>query len=221
MDEQTQSRADRFKDWMGVLVAVVALVTAITAWRAAAAARIANFEDYYALTASLNDEQAKMLTTSKAIEHLTAFTGFAVNDELAAQYLNARDEKSSDQERAVLAARMEEAVRLATTDRNFFPVRYANQDGTYDLAREIAEQRADIERYQDLNPQPHLDTSGAQDIKTYKFIEIVILLGVALLAFTLAGAFHYERPRLRWSSAVVGAVCLSASVIAMVIVEFG
>jgi hypothetical protein len=221
MDEQTQARADRFKDWMGVLVAVVALVTAITAWRAAAAARIANFEDYYALTASLNTEQARMLTMSKAIEHLTAFTQFTVNDELLAQFLNAGQKNLSDQERAVLASRQEEAERLATTDRNFFPVRYANQDGTYAIALEIAERLADEERYHDLNPQPHLDESGAQDTKTYTFIQIVVLLGIALLAFTLAGAFHYERPILRWSSAAVGAVCLGVSVIAMLIVEFG
>src|SRR6476659_9193461 len=104
MEEQTQGRADRFKDWMGVLVAVVALVTAITAWRAAAASRLANFEDYYALTASLNAEQARMLATSKAIEHLTAFTQFAVNDELQAQYSSAAKENLSLQERAVLEA---------------------------------------------------------------------------------------------------------------------
>jgi len=87
MDEATQARADRFKDWMGVMVAVVALVTAIAAWRGAVAARLAGFEDYYALTASLNAEEANTLSTTKAIEHLSAFTEFAVNDELVNQLL--------------------------------------------------------------------------------------------------------------------------------------
>lgn len=221
MQEQTQAHDDRFKDWMGVLVTVVALVTAITAWRAAAAARIANFEDYYALTASLNTEQAQMLTTSKAIEHLTAFTQFAVNDELAARSLDAGQKNLSDQERTVLASRQEEAARLAITDRNFFPVRYAKQDGTYDLGREIAEREADAQRYQDMNAQPHLAESSVQDLRSYRFIQIIVLLGVALLAFTFASALHYQRRPLRWSSAALGALCLSISIIAMALVEFG
>ncbi|MBI4674438.1 MAG: hypothetical protein HY741_22570 [Chloroflexi bacterium] len=221
MDELTKARAERFQDWMSVMVAIVALVTALAAWRGAVAANIAGFEDYYALTASLNAEEALTLSTASAIEHLTAFTQFAVNDELLTQLLNADDAEISETERAVLTAQLEEADRLAATNRNFFPGRYASKDGTYALPREVAELLAEAERRQDLAPQPHLDKSAKQDSKTFAFVQIIIGLSVALLCFTLAGAFHYNRKWLRWSSAALGVILLLASAGAVLYVELG
>jgi hypothetical protein len=221
MDEQTQARAERFQDWMSVMVAIVALVTALAAWRGATAARIAGFEDYYALTASLNAEKAQTLSMASAIEHLTAFTQFAVNDELLTQLLNSSDAEISEAARAVLEAQLEEADRLAATNRNFFPGRYASKDGTYALPREVAELVAEAERREDLVPQPHLDKAAAQDNKTFAFVQIIIGLSIALLAFTLAGAFHYAHKWLRWSSAALGVLLLVVCTGAMLYVEFG
>ncbi len=221
MDEQTQARAERFQDWMSVMVAIVALVTALAAWRAAEAARIAGFEDYYALTASLNAEEALTLSTATAIEHLTAFTQFAVNDELLTQLLSSDDTELDETARAVLAAQIEEADRVAATNRNFFPGRYANKDGTYAMPRQVAELVAEAERRQDLAPQPHLDKSAKLDTKTFAFVQSIIGLSIALLAFTLAGAFHYARKWLRWSAAALGVILLVASTVATLYVEFG
>ncbi len=220
MDEKQQERADRWKDWMGLLVGVIALVTALAAWRAAVAARTAGIEDYYALTAALNRAQAETLNTSSALEHLTAFTQFAINDELQTQLLNTDTTAKSEEEQAVLAEQLDQASRLAATNRNFFPARYAAKDGTYAVPREIAESTAESERRQDLDPQPHLETSGKMDAKTFAYIQIVIVLSVALLAFTIAGALHYSRTVLRWTAAGAGILCLLVSVGAMFMIEF-
>jgi hypothetical protein len=211
---------DHFKDWMGVMVAIVVLVTALAAWRGAVAGNLAGFEDYYALTASLNAEEANTLSNAKAIEHLSAFTGFAVNDELFTQLLNTSKTNLSQDQRAVLDSQISQQQRLADTNRNFFPGRYVNKDGTYALSREVAEELAEAERRQDLAPQPHLDLAAAHDAKTFDFVQIIILFSVALLSFTLAGAFHPQYTWLRWGSAGVGAVLLVIGIVAMLAVEF-
>ncbi len=219
MEEQMQARADKWKDWMGLLIAVVALATAIAAWRAADAARVAGFEDYFALTAVMNRVQAETLATAAAIEHLGAFTQFAINDESQTQILNLDFDSLNEPDKAVLEEQLTEASRLAATNRNFFPGRYANQDGTYAAPREMAEQIAEAERRQDLNSQPHLDKSSALDSKTFAFIQIIILQSVALLFLTLAGALHYQRTILRWAMAVAGVACLLISIGAMFMTE--
>jgi len=220
MDEQTQTRADRWKDWMGVMVAVVALITAIAAWRAASTARLAGLEDYFALTATLNNEQARIVSTGDAVHHLTAFTDFVVNAELASQFRTDLKSRTNADRQSFLQAQAQQAERLAATNRNFFPGRYAAQDGTYAIQREITERVADADREQDLNAEAHLEGSNALDDKTYGFIQTIILLSVALFSFTLAGAFNYARRWLRWGAAAVGGVLLIASIVLVLVIEF-
>lgn len=213
-------RPDHFREAMSILIAAVALVTAIAAWRAADAARTAGFQDYFALTATLNRIQAETLATAEAIAHLTAFTQFAINDELETQLLETDVENLTTAQQAVLDAELEQAARLAATNRNFFPSRYANRDGTYALPREIAERIADAEHRQDLNPQPHLERSNLQDAKTFSFIQVIILSSAALLFLTLAAAFHAERAWLRRSAALAGILCLIVSIGNILFLEF-
>jgi hypothetical protein len=221
MNDTTQERADRFKDWMGVMVAIVALVTALAAWRGASAARSAGLEDYSALLASLNAEKARTLGTATAIEHLTAFTQFAINDELLSQLQRVAAAETTPERKQLLEAQLADVERLAATNRNFFPGRYANQDGTYELDREIAELVADAEEREDLSPQPHLELAADLDLKTFSFTQVIIILSLSLLCFTIAGALHYERGWQRWSAAALGAFLLGVGALAVVLVESG
>jgi hypothetical protein len=221
MNDTTQERADRFKDWMGVMVAIVALVTALAAWRGASAARTAGLEDYSALLASLNAEKARTLGTATAIEHLTAFTQFAINDELLAQLQRVAAAETTPERRQLVEAQLLDVERLAATNRNFFPGRYANQDGTYELDREIAELVADAEEREDLSPQPHLELAADLDRKTFSFTQVIIILSLSLLCFTIAGALHYERGWQRWGAAALGAFLLGVGALAVVLVESG
>lgn len=220
MDDNTQAQADRFKDAMGVMVAIIVLVTAVAGWRGAVASNLAGFEDYYALTASLNVEESNTLSNAKAIEHLSAFTGFAANDEMFNQLLSIPRANLSPAQQAALDAQLDQEQRLADTNRNFFPGRYAKQDGTYDVNREVAELLAEAEQHHDLAPQPHLDLAAAHDEKAFDFVKIIIVLSVSLLLFTFAGAFHYERRWLRRLSAGAGSILLAFGLAAMVWVEF-
>ncbi len=211
---------DRFKDAMGILIALVALVTALAAWRAAVTARGAGVEDYRAVVSVLNTQETLTLNFASAFQHLTSFTDFAINDELLSRLLAMRTDTLSEQERAVVEDQTQEAGRLAATNRNFFPARYVQKDGTYDLKRELAEQFANAERRQDLVPDAHLERAAALDSKTFGFVQSVVLASVSLLFLTLAGAFHPERRWLRWSAAALGILFLGLGAILTVMTEF-
>jgi hypothetical protein len=82
MESDQEEPKDNFKTLMAILIAVVALVTAIALWRASVSARTGGFEDYYALTATLRDNETRTINTARMYEHYTGFTNYAVNDQL-------------------------------------------------------------------------------------------------------------------------------------------
>jgi len=219
MASESNEPEDRFKIAMGVLIAVVALVTALAAWRASGAARIAGFEDYYALTATLRERETRAVTTAKAYEHYAGFTNYAVNNEFAGLLEQDHAATTTDAQKIILEYQIAESEKLAATNRNFFSARYVKRSGEYDLTRELAEEYADAERRFDLDTDTHLERSNKQDLKTFAFVQTVILLSVALLFFTFASAFHADRRILRWSAALGGTVCLIISIAAIVMTE--
>ena len=204
---------DRFKDAMGIMIGVVALVTALAAWRAGVASRVSGAEDYRALVAVLNTQETQTLNYASVYSHLTAFTQFVINDELLTQLLKTpRD--------TLRELQIEETDRLAATNRNFFPARYAGKDGTYDAPRELAEQFAEAERQQDLFSENHLAVSDAMDDKTYAFVQSIIYLSVALLFFTFASTLHSDRRFLRYAAAVAGFLILLFSIAQIIMTEW-
>lgn len=219
MASDTAELKDRFKTAMGVLIALVALVTAVAAWRASGAARRAGFEDYYALTATLRERETRTVTTAKAYEHYAGFTNYAVNRELAGLLEEDHAATKTDAQKIILEYQIAESEKLAATNRNFFSARYVKRSGDYDLTRELAEEYADAERRHDLDTDAHLERSNKQDLKTFAFVQTVILLGVTLLCFTFASAFHPDRRILRWSAALGGTACLLISIAAIVMTE--
>ena len=170
-------------------------------------------EDYRAVVAVLSAQETHTLNYASVYAHLTAFTQFVINDELLAQLARTPQDPARD-------VQMQETDRLAATNRNFFPARYAGKDGTYDAPRELAEQFAEAERQQDLSAQSHLEQSAVLDDKTYAFIRIVIGLSFALFFFTLAGAVHRERRFVRYGAAAIGILILLTGMVQIIAVEF-
>ena len=212
-------RADYFKTVMEILIAVVALVIALSAWRGSLAARSAGFEDYYALTATLQDQDAKTKNATQAYQHLGAFTLFAANHTLFKTLSSVAAQTQESNEKYLLEFQMEQADKLARSNRNLFPARFINRQGDYELTREMAEEYADAQRRADLDPEPHLARSNAFDLKTFGMTQMVILLSIALFAFTLASVLHADRRFLRWAVASVGVVAFGVSLVGIVLTE--
>lgn len=203
---------DRFKEAMGIMIGVVALVTAVAAWRAGVASRVSGAEDYRAVVAVLNTQETQTLNYANVYAHLTAFTHFVINDELLSQLSHAPRDPARD-------AQIQETDRLAATNRNFFPGRYAEKDGTYDSPRELAEEYARAERRQDLFPDAHLAESNAMDNKTYAFVQTIIYSSIALLFFTFASTLHPDRRFLRYAVAAAGVLVLLYSIAQIIMTE--
>ena len=218
MDSDVQEPQDRFKDIVAILIAVIALLAALAAWRASTAARIAGFEDYYALTATLKDGETRTVNTAKAYENYTGFTSYTINNTL----LGLLEEDYASQPastRAIMDYDIWQSEQLAGTNRNFFMSRFVKKSGDYDLTRELDEQYAEAERRFDMNTDVHLDRSNKQDNKTFGFVQVGIVLGVGLLFFTFASVLHAERKGLRWASAIGGIACLVISIVLMLQTE--
>lgn len=207
-----QEQSDRFKTIMGILIAAVALVTALAAWRAAVAARTAGAEDYLAVVSVLQAAQTNTTNYALTLSHLTAFTDFAINDEMLTQLLAEPDDPAND-------AAIVENDRLAATNRTFFPARFANQDGTYDIGRELAEEYAREERMQDLTPQDHLEEASRLDSQAFVFVQSAIVSSAALLFFTLASVLHPQRRFLRYGAALLGIGLLVVSIVQITLTE--
>jgi len=219
MESKVEEPEDRFKTFMGVLIAAVALITAIALWRASISARTGGFEDYYALTAALKDNETRTLNTAKAYEHYAGFTNYAVNNELLSLLEQDQSTAGTEEERAVMDYQIWEADQLAATNRNFFTARFLKKTGEYDVNRELDEQYAEAERTLDLDAGAHLERSNRLDNKTFGMVQTLMPLGIALLFFTLAGALHPERKLLRWITALIGSVCLVAGAAMVILTE--
>lgn len=221
MDSPAVESSDRFKTGMEILIALVAFVIAFAAWRGSLAARSAGFEDYYALTATLQDEDAQTANSALAYQHYGAFTTFAANNALAARLTSELAQTSDPQEKEWLALLIEQVNSLARSSRNLFPTRFINRQGDYMLTREIAEEYADAQRRNDLAPDPHLARSNTFDLKTFGMAQMTILLSIALLNFTVASVLHPSRGRVRWAGLGLGTISLLASIAGIVLTELG
>ena len=220
METRSVEPNDRFKTVTELFIALVALVIALAAWRSAVSARAAGFEDYYALIATLNDQDTQVVNAANAYQHYSAFTSYTVNATLYSLLAQDQENAESEDDQLALALQMEETNQLAKTNQNFFPARMVDRQGDYNLQREITEQYADAKRRSDLDAPPHLAKSDGYDAKTFGMIELTVLLGVALLCYSLAGAFHPERKLARYTSFGLGCASLIASLVSMFITEF-
>ncbi len=209
----------RFQTIMAIMIAVVALLTAFAAWRGSLAGSLAGFEDYYALTASLNTAETRAINTASAYQDYTAFTNYSVNSAMAAVLEASLESITDPDELAWVESQVAESQKLAATNLNFFQSRYMDKEGIYQLQRQLDENWAEAGRRMDLDPQVHLDRSSNYDTRGFSFVTNAILLAVALLFYTLASVLHASRRGLRWGAASIATICLAVSLVSMILTE--
>jgi hypothetical protein len=214
-----EDSGDRFQTMMAIMIAVVALVTAFGAWRGSLAGSLAGFEDYYALTATLNTAQTRSVNTAVAYQNYHAFTNYTVNWAMAMVLESSLESITDENEWTWIQTQAEEARRLANTNLNFFPARYMDKEGVYLIQRQLDEDWAEAQRKMDLNAEAHLEKSNKYDTRSTSYVTNSILLAVSLLLYTLASIFHADRRRLRWGAASAGTICLLLSVVSMILTE--
>ncbi len=209
-------RADRFQTAMAILIALVTLAGAALASRAALVSVAAGDEDFYGLTATLNAEETKALNTLTMYGNYRAYTAYTRYNVLGDLISEDLDKVTDDAQHAPLTREMQMAWALAVAVNDFFPARYLNRDGQYDVERELGEAWAEAAMKKDLYPEPHFAAANAMRGKVGRLLTIIIILTAAVWFFTLAQGLRHA---LRYVLAVGGIGLMLLGMVAVVLEE--
>ena len=199
---------DRFQTAMAVFIAVVTLVGAVIAWRTAIASDDAGDADFAGLKAVLRAEETRMVNDVNALRHYRAYSAYTHHEALRSRLAQLGDVTGEV-----------EASNLATTSQIFFPSRYLDQSGSYNLQREVAELWAQAQQVTDLDPIPHFDEADANREKNKQLVGAFILLSLSLLFYTAAEGIHPGQQFIRYTLGGFGTLFLIITFVAVFVIE--
>lgn len=208
MENTVASHNDRFETIMAIFIGLVTLVGALVAWRSSVAGLLAGDAHFATAQAEHNAEYTRTNNDIILFRHYRAYTDFTEQQLLAQQAILLDDIPSQ------LTAQ-----NLATTNQLFFPRRYLNRDGSYDVTRQLGESWAQAEQVLDLDPSGHIAEAAIHATKVKQLFRIFVVLSVTLIFYTLAEGVHPQRQKLRYSLAAIGTALLFLTTIAIIYVE--
>jgi hypothetical protein len=208
-------KTENFKTIMAAMIAVVTVISALMAWRAAAASQNAGDADFLGLVATVNSEEASVLTTIKVAEHFQAFLNYTRYNELGYKLYDALQTKPANS--AELEQQKSDSWGIAYGLQSlFFPSRYLLPDGTYDSQREMDELLADEQRARDTRSEVHFEEGSQLRRKSNLLVQMLIPLGISFWFFTLAQILEHK---VRFLFAIAGGFLLLLSSFAALIIE--
>lgn len=206
---------EKFKTFTAAMIAVVTVLSALVTWRAAMAAQNAGDADFRGLVATVNAEEAWVLSTIKVAEHYQAFLSYTRYNEMGYKLHDALQSDPSN--RVELEQQKSDAWGIAYGLQSlFFPSRYLRPDGTYDSQREMDELLADEQRIRDTRSEVHYEEGSRLRRKSNLLVNILILLGTSFWLFTLAQIVEHK---VKFLFALAGGSLLVISLFAALIIE--
>jgi len=177
---------ERFKNFASIMIAVVTVLSGVAACLATFAATQAGDADFEGLVASIKAQEADIVNRITVFEHYRAFTAYQRYNQLG----NLLWEEAANADPA-LAETLHRLRREAWGVAGglqyvFFPPRYINRDGSYDLKREFDELWADAAQQDDLTPEPYFSRADALRDRNLLLSADLIILAAAFWAFNLA-----------------------------------
>lgn len=208
-------KTENFKTFTASMIAIVTVVSALTAWRASVASSDAGDADFRGLVATVNAEEAWVLSTIKVTEHYQAFLSYTRYNELGYKIYDALQVNPADAD--VLTQQKSDSWGIAYGLQSlFFPSRYLRPDGTYDSEREMEELLADEQRARDTRPDVHYTEADGLRAKSNLLVQMLILLGLSFWFFTLAQIVDHK---IKYLFAAFGGFLLLASSFAALMIE--
>jgi hypothetical protein len=206
---------EKFRTFTASMIAVVTVLSALTAWRAAVAAQNASDADFLGLVATVNAEEASVLSTIKVAEHYQAFLSYTRYNELGNKLYDALQANPSNKN--ALEQQKSDSWGIAYGVQSmFFPSRYLLPDGTYDSQRETDELLADEQRARDTRAEVHYAESSQLRRKSNLLVQMLIPLGISFWFFTLAQIVEHK---VRYLFAFLGSLLLVLSAFAALIID--
>lgn len=127
-------KTEKFRTFTASMIAVVTVISALVAWRAALASQDSGDADFRGLVATVNNEEAWVLSEIKVAEHYQAFLSYTRYNELGNKIYDALQAKPAHA--SALERQKSDSWGIAFGLQSlFFPSRYLLPDGTYDSQR--------------------------------------------------------------------------------------
>jgi len=161
------------------------------------------------LMASFRRELTSVMQVGELNAQQRAYADSMLNAELARLIRKEIPDVPAAQ-RVGLLAEAEQASRQAAASAVFFPQRYLNRDGSFDVERQLGEAWAQSARDADLNARAHFNE--ADRLRSYAafLAGLVFILTIALCILELVGNLNPRRRVLRYASVATAVLCMGA-----------
>lgn len=200
----------RFEVFSSLMIAFVTICGAVTAWRASVAGIKAGDEDFDGLSAAISRQEKRILNSVTSYEHYRAFTTFYRYNDLGDQ-VNRSSLPDGRIESSELWG-MALGLRYA-----FFPPKYLDQVGIFNLQRELDELWAEANALDDLNPQPHYVQADQLRDKSTILTGCLIVFATAFFFFALGQAIPGS---LKYGAALLGILTTVVGIGLVLVFEF-
>lgn len=167
----------------------------------------AEIDEFSGSAAQISAGNTETLNHFKVFDHFMSYMEFAIQDEMVRLYDAALETAPADEAR-VLTTERQQAILLAMNARSFFPVKYVNPDGTYNIDRELGELWAEESLAQELDPSNYYSQADRKRARFLALNPLPLLGSLALLTFALIQALHEDRRLLRYILTGLGSLML-------------
>lgn len=215
--ENQEEPEDRLQIFVAVLIAIVIAVAAVIAWRASLAQDAAGDADFDGLHALVNAENTNAMNTVTAYRDSGDYLHYWYASRLAA-LIDDDLAGASGQQAEQLQKELDAANTQAAANSNFFETRYVNQDGTYDVNRQMGSMWADELREKDLEFESKFAEADRYRTKTQYLLMTLMLLSIAPVLYSLV---EIVSGRARYVLIVLGSVIAVAATLAAVWIDLG
>jgi len=208
-------KSETFKSYIAVMVAIVTVLGATAACLASVAVSNAGDADFAGLDASIRAQKDEIVNTISAYEHYRAFTAYTRYNELGNLLYDPNADAETNLENGAL---QREVWGMASgISSSFFNPRYINQDGQYDLTRELQEEYAQSAQNEDLNSAPYFAKSDAERNRSSFLTANMIVFAVSFWFLTLA---QTTEKRIKYVWATIGILSALAGILGTLIGRF-
>ncbi len=214
LEEAGAEEGDTFQIIVAIMIAVVSVIGVVMVWQVNLVGGPA--EKQAGLRAILNTETTRFINQAELYKNYRAYTLYTLNDQLQGQI--AADLADTPPE-PMLKHQQAQAADLVAVSQRFFPQRYLNRDGSYNIQRQLGEAWAQARQSTDLEPQVHFDKASKARSKISSIMVMLLGLTIALLFYTIAESLHPARKFLRYVIALTGTLFLLASVAGSIATE--
>jgi tetratricopeptide (TPR) repeat protein len=191
--EKSHEGGDRFRTFLGVMIAIVTVVGALVAWRSAVAGTEAGNADDAGIIAALNAQETNTIGDIISSQNRSSYLDYwrykQTIDQMAAD--GSLDNIPEGDPQGVVR-QINEASDLATANKQFFESRYLNPDGTFNYEKQRAENLAEESQRKDLNAQQHFDEANQWRDKSLALVAALVLLGISLWLFALGETIEHR-----------------------------